>query len=154
MSEATETQIPEFKFKGQNLSEIDSKSLTMMLIATDKNEVEMPLDKDPDFSGDFPSQIFLKRINAYELPFSVSNLFFAISLKTWADNPGKVMMLLRLVYQEWKRTGQTYFTLSDWAEKFFPFGTPSDNEQEQWWNSQKNENEPLKNMVDNQKYWK
>jgi hypothetical protein len=148
--------IPEFKFQGQPLSEEQTKDLQGILsfLKMGKGVMEIPFDQDEDFKNEFIGKMVAKRLEAYQLPFTMSNLFLGMSVHTWVNNPGKIMMLLRLAYQEWKDTGKEYFTIEDWASSFFPMGTPTEEEQSQWWNSQKDPESPLGNMVDNPEYWK
>jgi len=74
-------------------------------------------------------------------------------LMTFLDSPGKVMLLLRLCYQYHKKSGKTYLNIDDWA-MIFPFGTPTEDEFNQMWESQKLYGERPDNMVDYVEYWK
>jgi len=69
------------------------------------------------------------------------------------NNPGKVIMLLWLCHQEYKKSGKDYFTASDWGYNIFPMGVPTEEDQCDWWDSQKSAGEPLGNMVNNPEYW-
>lgn len=150
-----DNKIPEFIFKGRLLDKYEVGCfLQLQLMLKKKSDVEIALIDDKEISNDFGSQILLKRIESYNLPFMISNLFYIMSVETWVKNPGKVMMLLRLLYQEWKKSGKQYFNLEDWTLIFFPYGVPTDEEQEKWWDSQKSFDEPLGNMVDNSSYWR
>ena len=150
---ADQIEIKNFTFKGRHLVEEESKALIGLIMVTKKHDIEVPLNEDTESSDWFPSKVFLKRIEAYKLPFQVSNLFFAMSIATWVNTPACVMILLRLVYQQWKETGKTYFTIDDWAGTFFPIGVPTEDEQNVWWESQKSSGEFCVNMIDNSKYW-
>ena len=150
-----EKKIPEFTFSGRRMTEEEMRTLMELAMAVKDNpKIEKPLDEDDKLSEDFSTQVICKRIEAYELPFMVSNLFFLLSLRCWVDTPGCIMMLLRLIYQEWKKTGKTYFDLNDFCMSIFPIGFPTEEEQESWWDSQKASDEPIGNMVDNSEYWK
>jgi hypothetical protein len=143
--------IPEFEFKGQPLTEEQSKGFIGMFLNRNK---EKPLKEDDRIRDEFPTQIFLKRISAYELGFEVSNFFFAMSMMTFATNPGKIMLLLRLCYQYHKKTRKTMLGINEWGE-MFPWGTPTEEEMESMWDSQKKMGEPVGgNMLDNPKYWR
>jgi len=150
-----EKKIPKFTFEGRRMTEEEIRTLMKLAMAVKDNpKIEKPLDEDDKLSEDFSTQVFCKRIEFYKLSFMVSNFFLVFSLTCWVDNPGKIMMLLRLVYQEWKKTGKTYFDLNDLCMVIFPLGFPTEEEQRSWWDSQKASDEPLGNMVDNPEYWK
>ena len=90
-----------------------------------------------------------KRIQHYPLPFDMSVFFVALSIICGIDRPGKAMGLLWLAFCYHKKTGKKWLGIEDWAE-IFPFGMPTDEEWETWWDSQK---ESQVNKVDHPKYW-
>lgn len=71
---------------------------------------------------------------------------------TMCDTPGTIMILLRLCYQHYLKTGSTLLGIEDWTY-MFPNGVPTDIELDTMWESQKNKNEFLGNMIDNAQYW-
>jgi len=141
---------PEFKFNGRQLKEKESKMLLSLMLSTDN---EKSLKDDEELANEFASKIILKRINAYDLKFEISNFFLIMSIVTFATSPGNLMILLRLCYQYWKKTNKSLLNVADWAN-IFPMGVPTNEELIQMWDSQKHQNEPLSNMVDNVVYWK
>ena len=141
--------VPEFKFQGQPLTEETMRMVTGMLMNT-KNE--KPLPEEEDLKTDFSTQMLLKRIEGYGLKFMISNFFLAASVLTFADNPGKLMILLWETNKYHKRTGKDFIGIEDWC-LIFPDGTPSDDDMKTFWDSQKSDEDPLGNMLDNGSYW-
>jgi len=118
-------KIQEFKFKGSPLTEEQTKHCLGLLISKGS---DCPLGEDTEgLKDELLAQIFLKRIEVYELPFKVSTYFFLMSLMTTFTNPGKVMILLRLCYQEHLKTGCSYFDIETWCD-MFSFGPPTEEE--------------------------
>ena len=143
--------IPQFEFRGQPLSDQNSKFFLNCII----NKIhEISLIEDKELGEQFLVKVFLKRIKAYDLKFNISNFFFVMSLVTFVDTPANAMILLRLCWQYWKRTRKEFLNIEDWAF-IFPMGTPTQLELKKMWESQKRKDEPIgENMIDNIKYWK
>jgi len=139
--------IPTFKFHGRVLQQDEYQDLLALLLSK-KNE--LPLEVDPELSKEFLSQVAIKRMEFYHLPFRLSNLFFLISMRTWVNNPGRVMGLL-WVCQQYSKKNNTpqVLTVNDFCY-MFPLGVPTDQEFDNWWDSQK---EGSNNKVDNPDYW-
>jgi len=137
-------QVPEFKFKGEPLSEEYSKNFLKLLMAK-KNE--RPL-AESEVTKDFLAQIFLKRIEGYELKFTVTDFFFAFSTMIAFNNPGKVMILLRLCYQYWRDENEALIGIENFAQ-IFPWGAPTDEELKKMWDSQKYFDRPSDHLNDN-----
>ena len=137
-------QVPEFKFKGEPLSEEYSKNFLKLLMAK-KNERPLAESK---LAKDFLAQIFLKRIEGYELKFTVTDFFFAFSATIAFNNPGKVMILLRLCYQYWRDESETLIGIEYFAQ-IFPWGAPTDGELKEMWYSQKYNDRPSDSLNDN-----
>ena len=150
--ETAEAKVPEFKFSGVPMTEEQSGQFMMLVLNKNKDEV---LSAKSEITGQSALiQIFLKRIEAYKLPFKVSEMFMIMSLMTFVDRPGNVMILLRLCYQYYMKTKTEMLGISEWAE-LFPMGVPSDKELEQMWDSQKSRGGEFftGNMLDNPKVW-
>lgn len=145
-------EIPTFKFKSIPLSEDQSEFL--IRLATNLQMENWIDDLNDTLKKEFLCQILMKRIKAYNLPFRISNFFFMISVSTFADNPGKAMIMLRLCYQHWKKTGCTDFNLDVWCKDMFPLGIPSEESMQEWWDSQKDSKAPLGNLVDDYNNWR
>jgi hypothetical protein len=141
--------IPEFKFKGEPLTDEGMKTLTSLLMSTSN---EKPLNEEEGLSTDFSAQMLLKRIEAYGLKFQISNFFLVASVLTFCNNPAKLMILLWEAHKYSKKSGKNLLTAEDWCH-MFPDGPPTDDECHAFWDSQKAEGEPLGNMLDNAKYW-
>ena len=141
--------IPEFKYKGEPLNAESIKLVTAMLLNRDKEE---EASKDTVLKDTFFMQMIRKRIEAYSLPFKLSNFFIGASLMSFVDSPAKVMILLWLSHMHAKKTGTDYLDIKEWC-MLFPMGTPSDEELRIMWDSQKCPNSPLGNMLDDYKNW-
>lgn len=148
--EMTISNIPTFEFKGQKLTNENIMTLMGLL----NNSGEVPLEKDIQLASIFLPKIFLVRIKGYGLKFNVSNYFMAMSILTFVDNPGKTMLLLRLAYQYWKKTNKEYLSIKEWCE-IFPWGTPTEEELKQMWDSQKCSREGFgsDNLLDKAELW-
>lgn len=147
------TEIPEFVFTGKPLEEKDCGILMQFFFAAQAGKEGKLTDAPPEIAKTMPVQIFLKRLEVYGLKFSVSEFFMCMSMLTMVRTPGDTMILLRLCYQYWKKTGKEFLTVADWCE-MFPMGTPTEEERRVMWDSQKDANQPLGNMVDNMEFWK
>lgn len=144
-------KIPEFTFEPQHLDEQCSRVIVHLIVTAQKGE-EVLLE-DAEVAQEFLAQVLLKRISGYGLPFKITNLFFIASVITFANNPGKIMGLLWLCRQEWQKTRRTIFDITCWCEAMFPHGVPSEADIRKWWDSQKDNDAPLGNLVDNVKLW-
>jgi len=113
--------IPRFEFKGRPLDKTESNVvLKTLMYGADCFGVdgkEVPLEKDEEIAETFYAKVFLKRIECYKLPFKVSNIFFMLSCMTWVKSPAAVMMLLRLLWQDYAENKTTYYDMNTWAEK-------------------------------------
>jgi len=140
---------PKFVFKGEPLSKENLLLVINLLMLKDK---EVPLDQtEKEMLDSFPVQIFLKRIKAYKLPFTITDFFFSISIMTMCDTPGVLMILLRLCYQYYLKTGKTLLGIEDWAFMFSE-SIPTASELDIMWESQKRDS-LIDNMVDDVQYW-
>lgn len=143
--------IPEFKFKGEPLSNENTQRYMSVYMVKEKQK----LLNESNFRDEFIAKIFLKRIEVYELKFMVTDFFFAMCIATFVNTPGRVMILLRLCYQYWKNTGKEIIDIDDFAY-IFPWGTPTESELEQMWNSQKYFDRPENcsdNLLDYPELW-
>lgn len=144
-------QIPYLRFEPQPLSD-KNMELIMCMLQGAKAGKETPLE-DSSLAKEFLSQVLLKRISAYQLPFSFTDFFLLASFVTFVDSPGNIMALLRLCWQHWQESGETEFNIHCWCSNLFPYGTPSESDLKIWWDSQKSENAPLGNLVDIAELW-
>jgi hypothetical protein len=143
--------IPQFKFRGQQLDKEQSEMCLKLLLTTRHDpSVEKPFQEDVDLMNEFPAKVIAKRIEHYPLPFNITNLFLVMSLFCGFDSPGKWMCLLWIVHNVAKARNQKLFTLENWCE-MFPWGTPTEEEFQTWWDSQKDEHG--NNRVDNPQEW-
>jgi len=126
--------IPVFEYRGTPLDDDSMRAFCAMVF---NKELECPLSDDPNICDIFLSKVALQRIRAYCLPFSVTNFFFAASLMTFVRNPAHVMGLLWVTHCHSVRTGLRTYDLNVWSSELFPMGTPSKEEFEKWWVSQK-----------------
>lgn len=124
--------IPEFTFKGELLKKENMELMASLFLNKSK---ERHLDKS-EISDEFLAQIILKRIEVYSLKFTITDFFFIMCLSTFAVNPGKIMILLRLCYQYWLQTKKELLGIEDFGN-MFPWGTPSEEELKEMWDSQK-----------------
>ena len=125
-------QIPEFSFEGRPLTQEESAFFIKLSLNADK---EKNL-KESSINKEFLAQVLLKRIQGYNLKFEISDFFFIISVLCFANNPGKIMILLRLCFQYWLKTERSFLGISEWVD-IFPSGVPTEKELEQMWDSQK-----------------
>lgn len=145
----TKTQMPtmpKFTFRGRPLTKEESK-LYIGLIFSKSSKGEESIDKS-SIKDEFAAKILIKRIQVYKLPFNISDMFFVMSVETFAKNPGKLMILLRLCYQYHQKTQQTFLGIDEWTQLF----VPTDQELKQMWGSQKHPD--YDNLLDNPFYWK
>lgn len=141
--------LPKLKFHGKPMTKEQSEIFLKLMLAKPK---EIPIENDEELNTSFLSQIIIKRIKAYKLPYSLSNLFLLMSLSCGVNTPGKAMIILALSFQYYNKNPKSLLTIEDWAN-IFPFGMPSEKEFDQMWDSQKKSDEPLGNMVDNPENW-
>ena len=144
--------IPEFSFKGKQLTEEQCQIFLGLVMAKEK---EIPLGES-EIASDFGAKILLKRLECYNLPFVITDFFYGMSTITFVDRPGVVMILLRLCWQEWKKNGTDYFGIEIWANKMFPWGVPENKELETMWDSQKGFAcglEKMDNLLDSPEAW-
>mgnify|MGYP001021929473 CR=1 FL=1 len=139
--------IPKFEFVGQPLSEEQSRQLMALLLNKDK---DVPLAQEPILANEKSSQMILKRIEAFKLPFTITAQFMIASIMTWVSSPGKLVALLWLCHNYHKQTGKTLLNIEDWTN-MFPWGTPTDKEFGLWWDKQKCKYD---NKVDLLSLWK
>lgn len=146
-------EVPEINFQNDDfvhLSEEQAKLLVQLGFNLDK---EKPIEES-ELSREFVPQMLSKRLAAYNLPFSFTDLFLLASMVTWVTNPGKVMILLRMCYQLYKKKGTACFNLDVWCKELFPGGVPSDKALQEYWDSQKHPEAPLGNLLDLEDNWK
>jgi hypothetical protein len=144
-------EIPNLTFEPTPLSkEASEQIMTMLMVVNSGKEVAL---EQSSLNQEFLAQVLLKRIKAYKLPFTFTDMFFLASVLTFVDVPGKVMALLRICWQHWKKSGKTEFNLFCWCSELFPHGVPSDSDLQSWWDSQKDNNAPLGNLVDRSDLW-
>lgn len=144
-------EIPLIEFDPVKLTEDQTKKLFGLLLNKDKEKDIEALDDE--LSRSFFCQILIKRVHGYNLPFRFTNFFILASMLTFVNNPGKVMFLLRICYQYWKKTGCFDFNLDTWSRDIFPFGVPSEEYYNFWWDNQKYPGAPLGNLVDIASFW-
>jgi hypothetical protein len=77
-----------------------------------------------------------------------------MSMITFASNPGRIMILLRLCWQQYMKNGTKLFDFNTWATDMFPWGVPTEQELEVMWDSQKAAEQPLGNLLDNEDVWR
>lgn len=130
----SEDRLKDFEFMGRRLTEEEMRQILGMHLHSTSERL---LEDSPSLADQFLAKILIKRLQAYSLPFTITDLFFVASLLTFVDRPGLVMILLRLCYQCWKRTGQTRFGIESWSVELFPFGVPTEQDCETYWESQK-----------------
>lgn len=145
--------IPDFKFVGEPLTVENMKVITGFIVNSDD---EVPHQEDGVFQEDktlqFYSGMVQKRIEAYGLKFQLTNFYLLSSILTFAKSPGLIMIGLWQAHQYSKRTGKSLLGIADWCH-IYPMGTPTEEECNTFWDSQKADGEPLGNMLDNVKYW-
>jgi len=115
-------------------------------------EIEKPLDQDEKMMSQLPAKILASRIESYNLPFSMSNLFLGMSLITFVDRPGIAMILLRLMYDHHKKHGTKFFDIGIWGTEMFPMGVPTEESLNEMWDSQKCDLSP-DNLLDYPENW-
>ena len=129
-----EAKIPEFTFVGKPLNK-EQTSMLMQLIMASMGKGEKDLADEETLNSVFLAQIAIKRIAAYGLP-KITAPFFMASLITFANTPGMIMGMLWLAKCYSDKVGKKRLTVQDWCE-MFPVGTPTEEECEKWWDSQK-----------------
>ena len=139
--------IPEFEFKGAPLTEETTGTITSFIL---NPESEKELSEDELLKDSFYMQMILKRFEAYNLKYKITNFFFVSSLSTFVDSPAKVMLLLWLTHQYWKKAGKELMGIGEWCG-MFPMGAPTDDELHVMWDSQKDSEH--NNMLDDPQYW-
>ena len=82
-------KFPDFNFSGRELT-TDEFSLLTACLTHKKEEI---LVQDSDFKNEFLVQVLLKRIEAYQLDFTFTDLFVLASF-FFVDSPGNIMILL------------------------------------------------------------
>lgn len=141
----------DFKFAGEELSK---ENMTVMLQLAMIKEKEGDMTTAEELKNDFSVQMLSKRIKAYELPFIITDFFLVMSVMTFAVNPGLLMILLRLCYQEYVKNGTVLFDLTVWSMNMFPMGTPTEESLKRFWEEQKESGAPLGNALDDVDNWK
>lgn len=125
-------KIPKFEFKGKPLTQKQAKLFVTLLF---KKDTEEPINIS-SLKNEFSAKILIKRIEVYKLKFNISDMFLIMSIETFIDNPAKLIILLRLCYQHWQKTNQTFLNINEWAN-IFPWGIPTEQELHNMWKSQK-----------------
>jgi len=148
--------IPELEFKGAPLSQEKMKMLLGLLMASYQSK-ETPLEKDSLLMEEFLPKVAEARIRVYPLPFNITNLFLVASVMTFVNSPGMVMGMLWLAKRYYDRTGKKLLGVPEWCE-MFPWGPPTPEECERWWDAQKMPKElrsslMMDNMVDYPVLW-
>lgn len=128
-------KIPEFKFKGVPLTQ-EQTELVFSLIVNSKGESEVDVSLDENINSTFLAEVAIKRMRAYNLPFKITNYFFVASVITFMNTPGMVMGMLWIAKCYADRTKKDNLTIQDWCE-LFPWGAPTQEECDTWWDSQK-----------------
>jgi len=129
----------------------------LQLLLSSKAGRDQPMQDDPMVRDLFHAKVAFKRIETYPLPFQWSSSFFLMSLLTFIKGPAHIMATLWLskCYCEKMDKAKGYMlTIEDWAN-IFPFGAPTQEEFETWWDSQKCErrNGGMDNLVDYVEEW-
>ena len=137
--------LPEFEFKGRPLTEKEMGNFMDLTFAARDAGVEKPCDEDPKLADEFAAKVVNKRIQAYKLPFKVTNLFLVASLATFVDRVGNVIIMLWLAHKHAEKTGKTLLNLTDWID-MFPWGVPTDDELHSWWLKQKVDEDGVTNQ--------
>jgi len=122
------------KLEPRPLTQEESERFMKMYLC--KEDMEKPLGDDAEAREMFLAKILLKRIEAYKLRFKMTNFFFLASVVTFADNPGKAMLLLRECYNHNKKYGNDLFDIDTWAH-MFPDGVPTEESMSKAWDLQK-----------------
>jgi hypothetical protein len=150
--------IPVFQFHGKPLTEKNSEALlSLLMVVRERPESEVPFRQDNRIKDEFLCRVMALRIEHYPLPFDMSNMFVVMSFLCGVDRPGIAMGLLWIAHCQAKKRGKTLLTLHDWCE-IFPWGFPSYEEWEKWWDSQKVMREDMGmqrevNLVDYKEEW-
>jgi len=139
----------DFTFKGRPLTQDETKLFITMCLSKQK---DTSLESDSLLSSEFLAKILIKRIKAYKLPFNISAMFFFVSINTAFTNPGKIMILLWLAYQYYKKNQVPFLSLNEWTA-IFPFGVPTEEELQRMWESQKAPGAPMGNLLDDIRTW-
>jgi hypothetical protein len=138
--------IPEFKFTGEQLSVENTGQLTGLIMNSDKQQ---ELSKAEELMEEFSAQMIQKRLEVYGLKYRLTDFFLVASVLTFATNPGKLMIMLWLAHQYWRKSKKELLGIEEWC-LIFPDGTPTEDELKVMWDSQKSEGN---NMLDNPKNW-
>lgn len=133
MSEET-VIVPEFKFTPKQLTDEQSKNFISLYMSRQNEKL---IQEAEELKGDFGAKVLIKRLEAYELPFEITDFFYVASVMTFIDRVGVVVIMLRLCWQEWKKMGRTRFDIQAWGETMFPMGVPGEEDLEKMWDSQK-----------------
>lgn len=145
-------ELPDFLFKGQPLTREQSGHFMSLYMNKESEEAL----QDSKLANEFLSQVLLKRVRALELPFTFTDFFLIMSIDCFVDRPGMIIILLRLCYQLWKDKGVTHFGIDQWAI-MFPFGCPSAQDLDKYWDSQKfveRKSPASDNLLDYSCFWK
>jgi len=126
--------LQDFKFKGQPLTQKAMETFINLMLSKDK-EVSLR-NSAPEIKNTFPAGLLLKRMEAYKLPYEISDFFLCMCLMTWADRAGWFVLLLYICHRQWQKKGIKWFGIEQFAE-LFPWGGPTKEECETFWDSQK-----------------
>jgi len=151
----TAIKIPSFTdmMKTRQLTESEASDFLRINLGKD---VEIPLEEDDTLSVTLLGQILLSRIKSYELGFNVTNAFFGMSVMTFAERPGRIMILLRLMYENFQKYRIKDFDINHWGMTMFAMGVPTDDSLEEMWESQKCKREDsfaTDNLLDYKENW-
>jgi hypothetical protein len=136
--------IPKFEFKGQPLTKEQTDIFIKLSFCTDEKyfEDDQELMQYPIF------KIISSKNKSFELNLKISNILI-VALEDFfiKGNPGKAMGILWILYCNYN--GEM-ITFKDAFFRIFPYGLPTHQEFEIWWDSQKCNRGK---MVDLKNYW-
>jgi hypothetical protein len=138
-----------FEFRGKPLTEEQIEILMKLTLSTHK-DAPLGEDKNNIIHQNFISQIVTKRIEAYKLPFNLTEFFLLMSLSTWVTSPGRAMIMLAICQEYVANHDKKLLGIIEWVG-IFPFGVPTDEEFDKMWDGQKVNGS---NLVDDQNFFK
>ena len=145
--------VPEFTFRSRPMTKEETETFVQLHMST-KPDAVLGETGVEEFENEFLVKIIKKRFEVYKLPFKMTDKFLLMSMMTFAQNPGKIMILLRLCWQKYVENGTKLFDLLVWAQEVFPWGVPTEQELEAMWDSQKAKDQPYGNLIDNPDIWR
>ena len=159
-------------FTPVQLGEESCKLLMQFSIVKKETELRFESDNDNNLDSVIPNEmrflilILLKRIKHLNLPFIVTDYFILMSIVSFADNPGKIMILLRMMYDHYRNNPHLIanqgkrivrddgkdvmiFNHDKWCMDMFPNGVPAEKDLNRIWDNQKVKEFDTRNLTDN-----